>query len=177
MITYYLVVDLEGTCCGDGNMPREETETIEIGAVIVNCMWDTISEFASLIKPVRHPILTDFCKELTYIKQEDVDNAKGFVEVHGIFDDWKNRYEMTSFCSWGSYDRDQLKRDCSYHKIDFGFEKHVDLSRMFTKKTGRRRGHRQAMMLLKMKAAGQRHRGLSDAKNIATMLPYLFEDK
>ncbi len=33
---YWLVIDLEATCCNDGQFPREEMEIIEIGAVIAD---------------------------------------------------------------------------------------------------------------------------------------------
>jgi hypothetical protein len=33
---YYLVIDLEATCDDTGSIPREQTEIIEIGAVLVD---------------------------------------------------------------------------------------------------------------------------------------------
>lgn len=173
----YLVVDLEGTCCDDESIPNDERETIEIGAVVVEGpKWEILGEFEKLIKPVRHPILTKFCRELTGISQSDVDVAKGFDESYDYFFDWKSTFDVMGICSWGRYDWDQLERDCLYHKrhsFQMKFGEHVNLSRLFTKKTGRKRGHRQAMKLLGIESKGEHHRGLSDARNIATMLPFL----
>ena len=74
----HLVVDLEATCCNRNSFPRTEMEIIEIGAVMTDSQFEVIDEFQSFIKPVRHPELTDFCKELTTISQQEVDSALGF---------------------------------------------------------------------------------------------------
>lgn len=73
---YYLVLDLEATCCDRQTIKRHEMEIIEIGAVMVEARNLTIvDEFQTFIKPVRHPIFTEFCKSLTSIAQVQVDRA------------------------------------------------------------------------------------------------------
>jgi len=67
---YYLVLDLEATCCDKGSIAKNHMEIIEIGAVMVEPATLTIvDEFQSFVKPIRHPILTEFCKSLTSIAQ------------------------------------------------------------------------------------------------------------
>jgi hypothetical protein len=76
---YYLVIDLEATCDAERPMPRNETEIIEIGALL--CDGQTLcpeAEFQTFVRPVRHPRLTPFCVELTTIRQSDVDGAPTF---------------------------------------------------------------------------------------------------
>ena len=74
---YYLVVDLEATCCDRGNIRKEEMEIIEIGAVMVHSeSLSIVDEFQSFVKPIRHPILTEFCKSLTSIFQAQVDQLR-----------------------------------------------------------------------------------------------------
>lgn len=170
----YLVVDLEGTCCNNGSIPPGERETIEIGAVVATTMGIS-GEFDAFIRPVRHPILTEFCRDLTGIRQDDVDVADEFPAVFARFLHWQNVYEDALFCSWGNYDRDQFHRDCDYHGIQYPFEDHLNLGKMFTQKYGRRRGNRGAAKILGMKPKGRRHRGIDDARNIAAMLPILLE--
>ena len=71
--TYYIVLDLEATCCDDDSIPREETEIIEIGAVLVDAATLTPGlEFQTFVKPLRHRVLTPFCTKLTTITQADV---------------------------------------------------------------------------------------------------------
>ena len=54
-------------------------ETIEIGAVLVdNVRVEVVDELDLFVRPVRHPALSDFCKDLTSIRQEDVDAADPF---------------------------------------------------------------------------------------------------
>ncbi|MEM6498667.1 MAG: 3'-5' exonuclease, partial [Pseudomonadota bacterium] len=61
-----LVVDLEATCSSDNAIPPAKMETIEIGAVVVDAkQFQVITEYQSFIRPVRNPVLTDFCTGLT----------------------------------------------------------------------------------------------------------------
>jgi len=170
----YLVVDLEWTCCNDDSIPNGEHETIEIGAVAVDCLgWNVIGEFDALVRPIRHPILTELCTTLTGIQQSDVDNANGFPEVFAEFWDWCCLHSNTLFCSWGRGDKKRFMDDCMFHKMDYPFTNHLDLSRVFTKMTGRRCIHRRAMKILGVEPEGKHHRGISDARNIVKMLPIL----
>ena len=62
---YILAVDLEATCDAKG-FPRDQRETIEIGAVLVEThTWDPGEEDQAFIRPVRHPRLTAYCVDLT----------------------------------------------------------------------------------------------------------------
>ena len=177
----YLVIDLEATCSSvrDSSdnvvIPKEEMEIIEIGACVVD--WGSllvVEEFGILVKPVRHPILTGFCCGLTGIRQEEMDGAEGFVACHRAFCDWFSSHRNgVLFCSWGGFDKNQLQQDCEYHQVSYPFSDHLNLSRLFTKKTGKKRGNRRAMKHLGLEPTGTHHRGLDDAKNIATMLPFL----
>ena len=75
----FLVIDFEATCTNTNLFPRNQMEIIEIGAVLChNKMQINISSFQSFIRPVRNPILTNFCRDLTSIRQADVDSARYF---------------------------------------------------------------------------------------------------
>lgn len=169
----YIIVDLEGTCCNDDSIPDNERETIEIGAVITDRDYVEISNFQIFIRPTRHKNLTPFCMNLTSISQKDVEQALVFPAAWHLFLSWMNQFSDSLFCSWGSYDRKQLKRDCEFWGFPYPFSDHCDLSNLFTKKIGRRGTHRKAMKILGLKAIGTHHRGLDDAKNIVKMLPFL----
>ncbi|MEM6804028.1 MAG: 3'-5' exonuclease [Bacteroidota bacterium] len=83
----YIVLDLEATCWEKKGKQRK-SEIIEIGAVAIDEVGNSVGEFSAFVKPLRHPELSDFCKSLTSIKQEDVDTAKVFPEVLQDFQDW-----------------------------------------------------------------------------------------
>ena len=164
----YLVIDLEGTCCNDGTIHPSERETIEIGAVIASQSGDILLEYGTIVRPVRHPILTKFCTELTGITQSDVDGAKPFPEVWSSFLQWVGPRQ--SFCSWGDYDLDQFRRDCLFHSLSLWFNSHCNLSTVFSRSYGKRAGNRKAARLLGIEPKGTHHRGLDDAKNISAVM-------
>lgn len=69
----YIIFDLEATCWE--NDRTKQNEIIEIGAVKLDENLAVIGEFQTFIKPKLNPILSDFCKKLTSISQEEVDQA------------------------------------------------------------------------------------------------------
>jgi hypothetical protein len=78
---YVVVIDFEATCAKDMNALKPQ-EIIEFPAVIVDCRRLTLGDsFHTYVKPVHHPILTEFCTSLTGISQEQV----CFVCVNGMF--------------------------------------------------------------------------------------------
>jgi 3'-5' exoribonuclease 1 len=91
-MTHFLVIDLEATCCNDDSFPRTEMEAIEIGAVIVcPTTFQPIDELQSFIRPVRNPLLTDFCCDLTGISQQQVDAAPLFpIALQSLIDQHVN---------------------------------------------------------------------------------------
>tara|TARA_R110000772_G_C13214120_1_gene431212 strand:+ start:421 stop:999 length:579 start_codon:yes stop_codon:yes gene_type:complete len=166
-----VIIDLEATCCNKGSFPREEMEIIEIGAVsISNDTKEIVSEFQAFIKPERHPILTDFCTELTSITQKDVDAAEGFVSVAESLKKWIMDQDVRNFCSWGFYDQTQFSRDYKYHNMDYIFSNgHRNIKIEFAEKKGLKRGVGlgKALKMLGMEFHGTAHRGIDDARNMA----------
>jgi inhibitor of KinA sporulation pathway (predicted exonuclease) len=100
----FLIIDFEATCWTDG-INHNDNEIIEIGAVMVQD-FKKIGEFGSFVKPVRNPILSDFCTRLTSITQVDVDKAANFVEVLFSLAIFVKQFKMlypnddVVFCSW-----------------------------------------------------------------------------
>lgn len=167
--SHYLIVDLEATCSDDGSVPRHEMETIEIGAVLMNARSLEIEdEFQTFVRPTRHPLLTDFCTQLTTITQAEVDAAPIFIDALMHFTKWFKPYDSVLFCSWGNYDRKQLHQDCKQHRIDFPFQSgHMDLKQAFSDALGnsKRFSMNSAMKKLGLEHAGTLHRGIDDARN------------
>jgi inhibitor of KinA sporulation pathway (predicted exonuclease) len=172
---YHLVIDLEATCDERHRIPRDETEIIEIGAVLVD--GETllaVAEWQSFVRPVRHPVLTPFCTKLTSIVQSDVAEApvfgaaiealRGFIAGRAI-----------QFGSWGDYDRAQLAREAERHGIALPLGTgHYNIKQAFNERVGghKQRGVGQALSYLGLSFDGTAHRGIDDARNIARLLPY-----
>lgn len=173
---YYLVIDLEATCSEDDSVPRNEMEIIEIGAVIAESLtYDIIDEFQTFVRPVRHPRLTHFCKDLTTIRQIEVDTAPAFPQAMQELRRWMRAYPHALFCSWGNYDRVQFERDCYFHRVDYPFGKsHLNLKHEYAIAQGLRKpvGMTVALRQVGLPLRGIHHRGIDDARNIARLLPF-----
>ncbi|MBI4781674.1 MAG: exonuclease domain-containing protein [Oscillatoriophycideae cyanobacterium NC_groundwater_1537_Pr4_S-0.65um_50_18] len=174
---YYLVLDLEATCCNQETIQRHEMEIIEIGAVMVEAQSLTIlDEFQTFIKPIRFPRLTEFCQSLTSITQMQVDQAPGYGEAIGLLQEWLLTYPNAVFGSWGDFDRNQFKQDSKFHDVPFPIAyPHVNLKKLFSKtqKLPKRYGMAEALQLAEIDLEGTHHRGIDDARNIAKLLPFI----
>jgi inhibitor of KinA sporulation pathway (predicted exonuclease) len=174
----YLIVDFEATCSDTGQVAREEMEIIEIGAV---ALWgngpDIRGEFQSFVRPVRNPMLTDFCKRLTKIPQRKVDSAEPFPIVLEKFSAWIESFDDSTFCSWGDYDKYQLQQDCLFHDAAYPFgPNHINIKMRFADNVGLKKacGLEQALRRVGLSFQGTPHRGIDDARNMASLAPYIF---
>lgn len=169
----YLIVDLEATCWRKRHR-TQKIETIEIGAVLMATASGPISgEFSEFIRPICSTELSDFCTELTSIRQADVDSADPFSRVFPRFVDWIGP-EPFRFCSWGGFDQRQLEQDCERHRLTlpkpFEAVHHLNLKRLFAEwKSGRQMGMATALEMLEIPLEGMHHRGIDDARNLAKL--------
>lgn len=171
----YLVTDLECTCTNTDEILREEMEVIEIGAVLLDENFKEISRFSSFVKPEINPILTNFCKELTKIKQSDVDNSPLFEEALNEFSEWAFHYGDYKFLSWGSFDYNQINRETKLKLIKNPLiQNNINYKKIFAKqknlKNKRGVGVRKALSMLNYTFEGTPHRAIYDARNIARIV-------
>ena len=158
-------------------------EIIEIGAVMVETKnFTPVNEFQTFVKPVRHPILTEFCQQLTSITQAQVEQAPPYPEVINNLKTWLSQYsdDHLIWGSWGDYDRKQFQQDSQFHHLPFPFDyPHINLKKMFAKSQGLkgRYGMPEALKLANLPLEGTHHRGIDDTRNIAKLMPYVFGDK
>jgi len=175
----YIIVDLEATCWENTRHPLE-MEIIEIGALrMTSADSPAANEFSAFIKPIIVLQLTDFCKELTTITQDDVDNAEYFWTVFPKFVEWIGTRPFT-LCSWGAYDLNQFRKDCERHKMELPatFENHINLKKEFARiEQCKPMGMNAALEKMNIPLQGTHHRGIDDARNIAKLarhiLPHL----
>ncbi|TEB20587.1 putative exoribonuclease [Perkinsus sp. BL_2016] len=80
---YYCVIDFECTCTGDFAFANE---IIEFPAILIHPVsLETVHTFHHYVRPTEHPVLTDFCVDLTGITQPQVDSALTLPDVLEIF--------------------------------------------------------------------------------------------
>ena len=165
----YIILDLEATCWKQKG--KFQNEIIEIGAVCISKDKKILGEYGRFVKPHVHPILSDFCTELTTIEQKDVDAAPAFPEVLADFQDWIASFGAQYWlCSWGFYDRSQFQKDCELHGLDTAWLKqHISIKHQYGDMHNLRRpiGMKAALKREGIPLAGTHHRGIDDARNIA----------
>ena len=167
----YLVVDLEATTEG---VKGFEHEIIEVGAVVLagdGARWE-LGNFESFVKPEKNPILSDFCKNLTNIKQEDVDRAPDFKQVMCRLENWLwydhyvKLHELV-LCSWGE-DKKLLRQQCVNSGIPYNFGPARNIALDYKAKYKMRHASlKSAIDFFKLTFEGTQHRALADANNTA----------
>jgi inhibitor of KinA sporulation pathway (predicted exonuclease) len=105
----FIIFDLEATC--DENVILPDSEIIEIGAVRLNHDFEEVGRFNKFVRPEVRPILSNFCKRLTSIKQYNVKTANVFSVVMKEFEDWILESSDYKIYSWGGYDKNQILRE------------------------------------------------------------------
>lgn len=167
----YLVIDLEATCDQPQSFPREESEIIEIGAVLVDA--DTLAprdEFQTFVRPVQHPI-TPFCTELTSITPDQVQDAPLLRRALASLQQWLP--EPATLASWGAYDRNQFRRESQRKRIKLPWDnQHLNIKEHFARRVGRKMGVGGALRRVGLRFEGTPHRGIDDARNIVRLMPY-----
>lgn len=168
----FIIYDLEATCW-EHQLPGFVSEIIEIGAFRLNAFGEIRGRFNRFVRPVVHPTLSPFCKNLTTITQEDVRRAKTFPDVLEEFKSWARiEDEPYVLCSWGSFDRKMLAADCRLHRLESEWvEHHANLKAQYRHLKGIRFpiGLKKAIEREGMDFTGIHHRGISDAENLVKL--------
>ncbi|MFB4370102.1 MULTISPECIES: exonuclease domain-containing protein [unclassified Pseudomonas] len=181
-MAYWLVIDLEATT-EEGGWPVEHMEIIEIGASLVDASGHEIDHFQRFVRPLRRPILTRFCRQLTHITQADLDGATTLPTLWPQFERWLEPHHarLGGWCSWGDYDRQQLEQDWHQHGLSSHLRTlpHLNLKQQFAKarQLARPVGLNAALQLAGISFSGQQHRALNDARNTARLLPLVITER
>lgn len=172
---YMLVIDLEATCKEHDR--AFDKETIEIGAVWASREGEVIESLQVLIKPSVNTQLTAFCTQLTGITQTEVDAGVSWPHACEQLSAFAQQQRARYWGSWGNYDKNQIAKDCKRHDVanPLGHLEHVNLKEMFAKRQGTRPpGMAAALAYAGLPLQGAHHRGLDDARNIASLLPHCY---
>ena len=165
---HHIIFDLEATCW-DGAPPNDIQEIIEIGAIRLDAYGDGLDHFQSFVRPQVNPRLSRFCRSLTGIEQNEVDQAYSFDRVISDFIDWIHMENPFQLYSWGKLDRKLLISNCELYKIEpFEFLDTKDLKAEYRelKSLSRTIGLKKAMRYEGIEFEGREHRALDDALNL-----------
>ena len=183
MISYICVLDFEATCWNDDKIDKSQVEIIEFPSILYkldsnNKKLEKIGEFHEYVKPILHPILSDFCTQLTGIKQETVNKADVFENVFKRHYLWlksnvKNFDEFT-FLTCGAWDlKIQLQRELNNKKIknkdEYKYFINIkdEFEYFYKRKIG---GMVQMLNYMKLTLDGHHHSGIDDCRNISKIL-------
>lgn len=108
-----VIMDLECTTLGKKERNRE-IEIIQIGCVKVNYSGDIIDTYIRNVRPIKNPVLSDYCKQLTNISQKDVDTARKFKNVINELYAWIG--DSKFILTWGS-DGDIWDKNCKFNGV------------------------------------------------------------
>lgn len=168
----FIIFDLEATCW-EGQPTNMVQEIIEIGALKINQYGEVEDQFDRFIRPVIHPNLSLFCRQLTTIDQITINRARAFPEVAADFQAWAglDDDEECLFCSWGNFDRRMLMQDSELHRLPFDWidEFHLNVRRQYHDMRGWNtyRGLKKVVEMEGFEFTGVYHRAISDAENLA----------
>lgn len=178
---YYLFFDVEATCEANGGFTFPN-EIIEFPVVLVDGeTFDIIDEFRSYVKPTINPTLSDFCKELTGISQETVDESPVFIDVLNEFQEFMAKYGLfqdksAAFVTDGPFDiRDFITKQLKHSKIKprpAYFDVHwVNIRKLFREFYKQKDNKNINLMLqhLGLTFQGREHSGLDDARNLVAI--------
>lgn len=175
----FIVYDLEATCW-NGHSHSEVQEIIEIGAVMIDNFGEVTRDYNSFVKPFVHPTLSAFCKELTSIRQEDVNRAQLFPEVVEDFKSWIDINDADYLLvSWGKFDKRMLQSDCHLHDCETDWlEPHINIKKQYREvnKLKKEIGLQWALGKEDFEFEGIAHRAIYDAINTAKIFIRYLDD-
>ncbi|MBS5823578.1 MAG: exonuclease domain-containing protein [Clostridium argentinense] len=162
--------DFEMNCT---NAEGVNNEIISIGAVRHSSSGNEV--FYSYIKPSFNCILSDRCKALTNIEQEEINTAEYFGKVFSKFENWVGEKKVI-FISWGNDDIRAFKRDVRLNKCNLPIvnkmvNNYGNLQAVITKHLNSKT---QVSLINALKAyniqfEGHQHNALDDAVNLGKL--------
>lgn len=180
---FLAVLDFEATCADRTSADEWDPalqEIIEIPVALVSirdkCIVDS---FDSFVRPTEQPVLTEFCTELTSIKQSEVDASPEVVEVLRNLFFWLDQHritpENTLVVTCGDWDLKNmwprqvgLRPDLETPKI---FKSWCNLKFIYADKTQNKASGMMGMLrALRIPHEGHHHRGRDDVSNLASIV-------
>lgn len=184
---YFCVLDFEATCWDDNSIPRHKMEIIEFPSILYklsNNNLEHISKFHYYVKPVVYPKLSNFCINLTGIKQNTIDNAESFSSVYKKHIEWLKTYiteqDELYFVTCGDWDFNKIfPNELKNKKLikDPIYKYYINIKKEFEyfykKKIS---GMIQMLSSLQLPMIGKHHSGIDDTTNIAQILVKIVND-
>ncbi|XP_038843794.1 ERI1 exoribonuclease 2-like [Salvelinus namaycush] len=195
---YLIVIDFESTCWRERNSYGQEI--IEFPAVLLNTSTGEVeSEFHTYVQPQEHPMLSDFCTELTGITQQQVEAGVPLHICLSRFSRWLQALEHQrgvvfprdqrapvaeqrpcAFVTWSDWDLGVcLLYECKrkqLHKpavLNIWIDLRATYRLFYNRKP---KGLNGALQDLGIQFSGREHSGLDDARNTSHLAWRMMRD-
>ncbi|XP_032098756.1 ERI1 exoribonuclease 2 isoform X1 [Sapajus apella] len=200
LFDYLIVIDFESTCWNDGKRHHSQ-EIIEFPAVLLNTSTGQIeSEFHAYVQPQEHPILSEFCMELTGIKQTQVDEGvplkiclsrfckwihkiqqqKKIIFAAGVSEPSTSEVNLCAFVTWSDWDLGVcLEYECKRKQLlkPVFLNSWIDLRATYKLFYRRKpKGLSGALQEVGIEFSGREHSGLDDSRNTALLAWKMIRD-
>ncbi|KAJ3297216.1 ERI1 exoribonuclease 2 [Borealophlyctis nickersoniae] len=149
------------------------------------------NETKTKVKPEINPVLSDFCKNLTGITQEQVDNGVHLSEALKKFDAWLAQRRLRrsegdscvfdwELATWSDWDMTTcLAHQCRWMELPLPgyFTRWIDIKKSYRVLYERSpRGVKGSMEDMGLTWEGNEHSGIDDAKNTARLAHRMLQD-
>ncbi|MEM7166919.1 MAG: 3'-5' exonuclease [Planctomycetota bacterium] len=178
--SHVVVLDFEATC--DAGPRLQPQEIIEFPSVLLSLQTlQVVDEFERFVRPIHHPQLTEFCRSLTAIQQQDVDAAAMFADVFAQHQAWLAMHGLSErnavIATCGDWDLGtMLPAQCRAAQPPIAsvapiYQRWHNLKRSFCAVTGRQKplGMSGMLRVLQLELSGHHHRGIDDCRNLAVL--------
>ncbi len=181
----YGILDIEMTCDGkqengkfidDGRMKRSQREIISVGFVVCDDKYNIKNRYSSFVKPVSTTSITDYCKNLTGITQNDINHGKKCNNAFRDIRDMCEKYSIDYIFTFGNSDKDGIiisakwirKKKEKAGNLYFISEKIIDVRPTILKGINCKNYRRSPSLskiaeMLQIKMKGRHHNALNDA--------------
>jgi len=184
----YVVVDLEMNKVRRKSEARKisTSETIEIGAVMLDDDLHEISSFRTYVKPEYNDVIVPKISRLTGITDAMVVNAPKFKEALRMFTNWcLGTGDEVTIYAWSDNDFNQIRKEIVLKEYAISEEEKALLENEWTDFQKEFDGHlgferqvslRMALNMAGIDFSGREHDALDDARNTAELLK-IFRDE
>jgi|GEM_PF-3213997 len=169
----YIFLDLETTCWKNN---IDKREVIEIGIILFDIKTKSYHQIQRYIKPINNWELSDYCKDLTGISQEQINESIDFktniFEIKDIIETIvKKPLNKVTYLSWGESDKKILETEFNLHNIEYCFGPFINFKEIYSKHCGFDLSLKKAVSHAKLNFYGKQHSAIDDAMNLL----YLFD--
>lgn len=147
-----------------------------------------VAEFQQYVMPTENPVLSQFCKSLTGISQNQVDNGVPLGTCLMMFQKWLNiqtlfhsiSQDRCIFVTWSDWDLGMcLRQECRRKNLILAkmFKKWIDVRALYKEHYMRTpKGLLHSLMEIGLDFEGTPHCGLHDARNTAKLVERMITD-